>query len=560
MKKLIISLLVLSSYGSLVGQIKDEFFWNTSFEHATPNQQPRKWSIEGEGESFNSQLINTEAKAGAYCLEMKLQNAETYLILSVPRILVNNKRLNVSCYLKTLKGGSLQQALFFLDPTTGSPIMSKPESVSSSDWIKTSFEHSFASASASQNLLVALMIAGSGTILVDDFEISIDGQPLGKGKEDFREPTDDEIAKINRSVHHLSSLDITDSDNDLKYLKQMIGEAKVVALGENSHGSAPIYRMKLKLIKYLVEELGFTVFALESPAVEADQINEFVVNGKGTIEQVIDNLAYKSWQTEEVLNIIKWIKEYNLSSKVKVEFRGFDMQNGVLAMTYLNDFATKENAKLLEKLEALKLALKEMEQERLLGALNNLEDHISGYDHLPEHKNLHRYASILIQSIKHNNRVGNFKSRDEYMAKNIQWIQQHSGNGKVIISADNDHIRTSAGKTGYFLAQLYHNDYQTVGFTFNQGTYAAYGEKSQYEVHPSYSGTYEYLFSKSKFENFYLDLNVIEDIPYLQKMQGFRAIGSKPQETTQFFEMDLTSNFDIMIYIENSEATISFSR
>lgn len=556
MKKLIICFLVLSSYGSLSGQIKDEFFWNTSFEHATPNQQPRKWSMEGEGEHFNARLINREAKAGAYCLEMKLKNAETYLILSIPGTLVDNRTLKASCYLKTAKGDSLQKALFFLDPSTGSPIMSKPELVSSSDWVETSFEHSFVRASESPNVLIALMTAGSGTIMVDDFEISVDGQSLGMGKVDFREPTEGEIAKIDKYAYRLRSIDITDSDTDLKDLNQMIGDARVVALGENSHGSAPIYRMKLRLVKYLVEELEFTVFALESPAVEADQINEFVVNGKGTIEEVIDNLAYKSWQTEEMLNIVKWIKEYNVSSKVKVEFRGFDMQNGVLAMKCLTDFATKEDAKLLEKLTALKLALRQ-EQGSISKVLDSLEDHLSSYDSLPGRKRLLRYGSILIQSIKHNNRIGDFKSRDEYMAKNIDWIQKNVGNGKMIISADNDHIRTSAPKMGHYLAQRYSDDYRTFGFTFNIGTYAADGEKSQYEVHPSYSGTYEYLFSKSKFKNFYLDLSATEGVPYLQEMQGFRTIGSRPQETAQFFEMDLFSNFDIMIYLENSEATVS---
>ena len=34
------------------------------------------------------------------------------------------------------------------------------------------------------------------------------------------------------------------------------------------------------MVKYLVEKEGFTVFALESPAVEADRINEYVIAGK----------------------------------------------------------------------------------------------------------------------------------------------------------------------------------------------------------------------------------------------------------------------------------------
>lgn len=551
MKNLITSFLILASCSILVGQKKKEYFWNTDFEYATPNQQPRKWAIEGEGGSYNTLIVNSEVKSGNYSLEQNLESAEVYMILSISKELIAGKHVEVSCYLKTKETDTLTQVFLFLDQSTGNPIVSNPNFVSSSNWQKVSFSHSFTDENKEGNLLIALQTSGSGTIWVDDFQLKIEGELYGIGSPDFREPTAKEINFLNQKACEISSLDVNTGNQELVAMGKMIGDAKVVALGENSHGSAPIYKMKLRIVKYLVEELGFSVFALESPAIEANYINKYVVQGEGTLEGVIKNLAYKSWQTQEMLEIIEWLKEYNESGKIKVEFRGFDMQNGFLAMKYLTEFAQQSDPVLLRKLDSIKVSINQNQQFLIPLLMNDLVRIVSSQ----KNEELVRYCTILTQSLAFNNQLGDYKSRDAYMADNIQSIQKNVRNGKVIVSADNDHIRTSEGKMGYYLEQLYNNNYYTIGFTFNKGSYAAIGEKSQYDVHPSYSGTYEYLFSKSTFNNFYLQLNATYDIPYLQEMQGFRTIGSRPQETSQFFEINLTSNFDIILFLENSEAT-----
>ncbi|MFD0345734.1 erythromycin esterase family protein [Kitasatospora aburaviensis] len=64
---------------------------------------------------------------------------------------------------------------------------------------------------------------------------------------------------------------------DLRALGSMIGDAEVVGLGEATHGSHEFFAMKHRLFRYLVEEKGFTAFALETSWSSGLQIDEYVV-------------------------------------------------------------------------------------------------------------------------------------------------------------------------------------------------------------------------------------------------------------------------------------------
>jgi erythromycin esterase-like protein len=169
---------------------------------------------------------------------------------------------------------------------------------------------------------------------------------------------------------------------------------------------------------------------------------------------------------------------------------------------------------------------------------------------------LKHYLDIFVQGISSRDKSKKTKSRDEYMAQNIDWLVKNNEGRKIIISADNTHVTKASGKMGSFLKNWFADKYIVFGFTFNKGTYSAYGPEKYYEVHPSYVGTYEYLFSKCKFKNFLLDLRAINWIPILDTTAGFRSIGSRPQETTQFMEIILKNHFDVIAYIEKSTHTI----
>jgi hypothetical protein len=68
---------------------------------------------------------------------------------------------------------------------------------------------------------------------------------------------------------------------DLEPLRQMIGNATIVGLGETIHTSGGFYRMKHRAFRFLVEKMGFRVFAFESPWEKAEEVRRFVAACEG---------------------------------------------------------------------------------------------------------------------------------------------------------------------------------------------------------------------------------------------------------------------------------------
>lgn len=539
-----------------------QVFSNLDFEYGVYKAQPRKWAIEGEGENYSARLDSLNSKKGNKSLYVTVKNAQVFIFLSIPGKLIAGKDIQVEGYFKSSSSDSLQAMLMFHNPNGGRPIPSQPNNSKSKEWEIISHQASFPDNYSSDRLLIALMANGTGRFWFDNVKIKIGGQEYGNGHPDFREPTKNEIETLDKKIVPIKSLEPNSSNADLLPLKNIIGNSTIVALGENSHGSSSIYKLKLRMVKYMVESEGFSIFALESPTVEADKINEYVSFGKGTIEEVIKDLVYPSWQTQEMIDIIQWMKSYNQGAKKKIEFRGFDMQNGLSALKAVEGFAKRNDSTLTASLLELdKLYSEPTKDDQKWKLIVQKSDEISLYltskkysgADLKYFERIKHYMNIFLQSLSPYYKSEKVKTRDEYMAQNINWLVKNSGDGvKMILSADNTHITKASGKMGYFLKDWYGDKYLAFGFTYSKGSYAAYGPEKHYEVHPSFVGTYEYYFSKSKFKNYFLDIKSITNIDILNQPAGFRSIGSRPQETTQFTEINLKNHFDVIAYIENS--------
>lgn len=93
---------------------------------------------------------------------------------------------------------------------------------------------------------------------------------------------------------------------DLQCLKQYIDDRTIVQLGESSHGTKEYNLMKVRLIKFLHQEMGFEVIAFESGFFECNYI--FQNLGYYTPEEAIVNSVYGNvWVNEEVLNLFEYI-------------------------------------------------------------------------------------------------------------------------------------------------------------------------------------------------------------------------------------------------------------
>jgi len=117
--------------------------------------------------------------------------------------------------------------------------------------------------------------------------------------------------------------------DDLVFLKAAIGDARIVSMGEATHGTREMFKMKHRIFEFLVTEMGFKYFGIEASLPDCIPISDYVLNGVGDPEEVLHGQGFWTWDTEEVLDMIKWMKAYNEGrpDKEKVHFFGYDMQN-----------------------------------------------------------------------------------------------------------------------------------------------------------------------------------------------------------------------------------------
>jgi erythromycin esterase len=129
-------------------------------------------------------------------------------------------------------------------------------------------------------------------------------------------------------VYRLDGSDPNLPTADLQPLKQILGNTPIVALGESVHTSGGYYEMKHRLLRFLVQEMGFRVFAIESPWPGADQAAAYVETCEGSAADAIRGL-FGVWQSAETRDMVEWMCDWNRDhskAKDRVHFYGFDVQ------------------------------------------------------------------------------------------------------------------------------------------------------------------------------------------------------------------------------------------
>jgi len=135
-----------------------------------------------------------------------------------------------------------------------------------------------------------------------------------------------------KNIMRINTLDHGAGFSDLRALKPVIGQARVVALGE-THGTHELLRLRNRLFQYLVEESDFTAIAAESGVTESMLAEDFVmgkaVDSKSAARSVFSNnrtIAYV-----ENLELLEWMRRHNASvpPSRKIHFYGIDMSGQI---------------------------------------------------------------------------------------------------------------------------------------------------------------------------------------------------------------------------------------
>jgi erythromycin esterase-like protein len=130
---------------------------------------------------------------------------------------------------------------------------------------------------------------------------------------------------------------------DMQPLKKIIGNARIASLGEATHGTREFFQLKHRMLEFLASEMGFTIFSIEANMPEAYRLNDYVLNGVGDPAKLLKGMYFWTWDTQEVLAMIEWMREFNKSGKGRVQFTGFDMQTPDVAAVIVRDFVTKND-------------------------------------------------------------------------------------------------------------------------------------------------------------------------------------------------------------------------
>jgi erythromycin esterase len=163
-------------------------------------------------------------------------------------------------------------------------------------------------------------------------------------------PTEKQIAWIRDHGITFATAEPTRDYEDLMLLRAVVGGARIVALGEATHGTHEFSAMKHRITEFLVKEMGFTVFAIEANMPEARRLNQYVLNGEGEPKTALAGLYFWGYSTEELLDMIQWMRSLNASGQGDVEFWGFDMQFPPLAMENVQSFIERADRAYLDSL------------------------------------------------------------------------------------------------------------------------------------------------------------------------------------------------------------------
>ncbi|WP_091291974.1 erythromycin esterase family protein [Amycolatopsis xylanica] len=396
----------------------------------------------------------------------------------------------------------------------------------------------------------------------------------------------DPVRALEQMAHPLWSTEPGRPTADLGALGAMIGKAKVVGLGEATHGSHEFFAMKERVFRYLVEHQGFTTFALEMSWSAGLKIDEYLQTGVGDVREVAaKNLAGSPWDREEFVSLLTWMRAYNRDHPGRtVHFMGDDV--GAPAMDdeffeRVTGYVGREHPEKLPRLTELYTGLRPLdafayvrkpvaERRKLADQARQALDLISGMKDpwvVQNARSIAQTAEFLTIDPDDKASLPEFmRLRDRVMAQNVEWWQRQVG-GKILVSAHNNHVAYLSSDyplhpetQGSFLRGAFGKDYLPIGFTFDRGSFLSTnqavggGNWEKFTVGAAAPGMAEATLDKVAYEDFYLDVRAASGKAraWLEAPHPTRSIGTQfPVEPEN---VKLASAYDIVIHLHDVRA------
>lgn len=394
------------------------------------------------------------------------------------------------------------------------------------------------------------------------------------------------------------------SSRDLDALLDRIGDARVVLLGESTHGSSEFYRMRARISRALIERRGFDFIAIEGDWPDAARVDDYV-QGEAPRTRVeftpFARFPQWMWRNREMLELVDWLRDFHTRQRTRrVGFHGLDLYSMftsiAVVLRYLDDVdpaaarvarerygaltpwqkdpAAYGRAVLVGRYQSSESAvvaiLRELLQQRLeYGRADGKRffDAAQNARLVADAEHYYRamyYASAASWNLRDGHMFNTLESLLEYYgpeSRGIVWEHNsHVGNARATEMSLRGELnvgqlcRERLGARGY-----------SIGLGTDHGTVAAaaqWGDPFQrMRIRPAQAESYERVFHETGVPAFHLPLRQPrrrELRPELEEPRLERAIGVIYRPETEleshYFYASLPQQFDEFIWFDETQA------
>lgn len=331
------------------------------------------------------------------------------------------------------------------------------------------------------------------------------------------------VAALDEHATPLATTDPASDRRDLDFLPKPLTNARVVGLGEATHGSREFFALKHRLLRQLVCEHGCRVFGIEANFAAVLALDEYVVHGSVNPRTALGNVPW-TWNVESVLAMVEWLRTFNANRPLddRVRVYGLDATYSHGAVDALvaffervdptfcrrirNDLdAADDNRSLPLDAEALRTGVEAAEKvvPKLRDRLDENRETYVTETSKRSWELAQQHVTIVEQAAAYKNaRLDRARDevdektaierclqcRDRAMANNIEWLFDHESADSIAIWAHDAHINRSEQKPprwqpdavapslGSYLADRFGDEYYALGFSFGHGAFQARSE------------------------------------------------------------------------------------
>jgi protein-L-isoaspartate(D-aspartate) O-methyltransferase len=411
---------------------------------------------------------------------------------------------------------------------------------------------------------------------------------------------------VSKLIHEVAEVIDDIESAPIDALLERIGNARLVLLGESTHGTSEFYRMRARITRDLIERGGFDFVAVEADWPDAARVDNYVLGDppRSTVKFTpFARFPTWMWRNEEVHNFIEWLRARNLTKRERmnrVGFHGLDLYSMftsiALVLAYLDevdpdaaraararygtltpwqkDPAAYGRAVLAGRYASSEKAVVAMLRDMLAGRLEYALSDGERFFDAAQNARVVADAERYYRAMYYGSAVS-WNLRDRHMFDTLHSLLDFYGDGsRGIVWEHNSHVgnalATEMSARGEFnVGQLCRSGFGTsaylVGFGTDHGSVAAasnWGEPMQrMQVRPSHARSYERLFHESELPACMLHLRhpnrqAIRDELIQPRLE--RAIGVVYRPDTElashYFQAVLPDQFDDFVWFDETRA------